>query len=550
MSSTNKTLLSKKKGTQMQKAALLTIGVFALYFLMFIPHINMPATIYESDNMIGALVMKNGALLYDGYPSQHPPLMYFFCYLLTLFGVKGFIGFRVGTYCLLSGFFTFAWLRYKKWYGAIPCLIFPALFISSLSLQSELYSVTTDLLHMMGLVLLLLEFLHYLKTKELSRRSSIALGISVILMLGSAMVSGFVLFTTLLSVLIIEASDAQAKKRTFKEFILHLFTKFKLLFGIIIGALLVFLLYLVLTGTLDDAYQGIWVINREIYPKYNDNKYGSSILEAFILPFLFFFTSLFDSVTSIGDQAFSSLMVASYFIGNICFIFYVFLKNKLHGLMIFVFIVMSMARYNIAGGWHMIPYYAVSCFTLLYPAVKAFQSRNKYREALPAVSIFPLIASLLICNSYIVQMPANLNRDINDTYTTAGSTGAIINAITTPEDRILVCDVRVDLYIGTGHLPAAPYGGISAWMTEKYGQKGLEDFAHNQPKVVIYNSTLAPRGYSQQEYAADYVEYIEANYTPFNDALDSTVYVRNDYYYEAHRLYSSSTSDYQDMGYR
>ena len=156
------------------KNYLIPIGLFIISFLFLYSYHGINDFTDEADAILGAIMLSKGKFIYTDFASQHLPFTYFFLYPLAKLGISSGLGFRLGLYFILSSFFTFIYVRYQKYFGKIPLLMYPFLYIIFMAFPNYLSgTIVSEQFVSQFLVILFLEILLFYKKRKLSTTSKI-----------------------------------------------------------------------------------------------------------------------------------------------------------------------------------------------------------------------------------------------------------------------------------------------------------------------------------------------------------------------------------------
>ena len=183
---------------------------YILYFLMCFGLLfafrNISVFLDEYDNIVGGMTVAKGLDVYQGYYSQHTPLMYYLCAIFRLLGANGLLSFRIYFYIFLSACFTAIYIRYNKIFGKKMMILFPIILITSYSLTDMTFShmILSDQVQAIALSVLFLEWFQYLKTKVFNISNAIMLSIGIFCSIGVAFVSIYFVAIVCIAIAIME----------------------------------------------------------------------------------------------------------------------------------------------------------------------------------------------------------------------------------------------------------------------------------------------------------------------------------------------------------
>ena len=139
--------------------ALCAAGLFFICFTLLSAMRGSLQFMDEMDNFAVGLQMTKGGVLYKTLFSQHMPLMYYICAFFAQLGAHTVLEFRLWWYVLLALCYTALFWRYKKYFGRAVMLLWPVLYLFSVTTQELCTSILAEQLQAIGMVMLLLEFL-------------------------------------------------------------------------------------------------------------------------------------------------------------------------------------------------------------------------------------------------------------------------------------------------------------------------------------------------------------------------------------------------------
>ncbi len=512
---------------------------------MFLLRNRIPFRSDEYDNFLGGSVVANGGHIYKDFVSQHTPVMYYFCAVLYLLGIRTVLAYRMATYAFMSLLWVIMFLRYKKHFGRLTMALYPILYISLMHEIFLSHTVLSEQLQAQGLVILLLELLKYTRVKNLKLCDLIWISFAVFISFGTAFVSIYPIFIMALTVFAYEIYSLikSRKSEDFKDELKPTLIKGGMLVGICLLPFIVILGYYLIIGNLENAIFGAYTVNRKFYPKYNGG-FGSSILSTFLDTFRHLRATLL------------SLHIPLYLIlVLVCAVFFVayFIIKKKYFKAFSSAAFLYMAGTRTIAEFHALPFLAIGMFfaafsikTLLSFAISfvkslksdtGFKKSDGYKCAAVKFSCASVSLLLVFVSVFSFYLPSFVNREFiirgsdfsRDKHSDSVST--VINKLTEPGD--VIYDTTLNLYyIDTDTLPATP-SFACPWIYDAYKDKILGELAEKKPFLVYIPKEINIWGYPAFEFAHEVYEYVYANYTEFEPCGIPDLYIINDRYSEA-----------------
>lgn len=501
----------------------------------------------ENDNFSGGLVVARGGMIYQDFPSQHMPFMYYLCALFSVLGASNSITFRLYFYVFFAIVFTLLYVRYGSKFGKGVILLTGFLYIVNMFTYFTCTAVS-DQVQAFGMLVLMLEFLLFAKTKAVDIKNCIWISAAIVLSFGSAFVAIFAIFMIGVGVLSIEIKEQYHAKNKMGIWIKNLFFKYWKLVIIVALPFLVLILYYIWKRNLYEFYFGAYKMNRTIYPRYLSG-YGGNISTTFLQPvdYLFsFFKSVVDGLASSTIESIRSLLCIA---ANVIFIVRISRKNKLVATILVLFTLMCGVR-SINLDFHALPYVAVSVFMLasliyeLFIGVGKESAKGKITKVAAVLSVVIFATPFMTNFSSITKVADTLNQD---PVKNENSYAYYVNQLTNEDDRILMISIDASILVDAQRM-TLPSGVSTPWGYEAYGATDMENIVKYNPKVVIYNPDYAIWDYQVKDYAPEICNYIEENYTRLLVPSLTDLYVRNDLYDEAANRFLLDTDTTVSMG--
>lgn len=473
------------------KKILPPVALFIISFILLYSYHNINDFTDEADAMLGALMLSKGKMIYTDFASQHLPFTYFILYPFAKLGISSVVGFRVSMYFILSALFTFMYVRYQKYFGKWSLLIYPFLYIIFMAYPNYLSgTVISEQFVSQFLVILLLEILLFYKKKKLDLLSKILIPTLMVMAIGTSFVSILPCFIMVIAFLYLDILFFNKDNEySFKNYIIHFFKEYKLIFIIGFGLVFVFLLYLFLTGTLEECYLQAFKLNTDVYAKYND--YSSNPFKTILLIIPKYLISIKDYL----HLNMNSLNYLILVLGTFLFTFKVHKENKFLAILVLVIILLGGNRGF--GDFHSLPYYALASLVLALVI-----SRLKKKEQ----TICLVLIICLFCK--------NCGSNFNNYFTPKQTDTYFLNVIKTlaDTDEFLHIDINTMAYLHEQKIPYGRFASMVPWYAEVYEKEYLEIIEENPNDILIYNPNNEVWNYKFKDFIPDINEYIIKNY--------------------------------------
>lgn len=495
--------------------------LLVVYFCMLMSFVN--DTWFESDEldiMINGQDIAKGRLLYRDIVSQHMPFTYYISALFYLAGARTVTLQRIAFYILIAGLWVVLYCRNKDMQGKAVMAVYPLIFCCMIQTYDMGTQVLSEQLAAVGMVMLLLEYLRYVRTKEIDWKTGVYVSIAVILTFGTLFIAAFPVFVIALGVFAKEIVSV----KNIHELLVRAKNKYLQLFGIIAVPWIVLLGYYLITGTLKDFIYGAYEFNREVYPRYVG--FGAGILSTLIDSI----SNAISQVMSIytGWNAESGNDKVIQVIGLCCIVLFVILVSKtydlLTGVVVSIFIVYTGTRgyYN----FHGTQFVGVAAFVTSWVLIWAIDTKKICKK-----SVVANFVTVLVCISMLGGYMKNAERFYNIHISEEKDYDTKVVETITDDDEMIWMTVL------NNHIPmqakrvSMARGITTPWTWEGFGAHDFAEVQSVKPRVVVYYLDYSVWNYEQKDYASDAVEYIEDNYTQIEGT--GMVWVRNDYYDEA-----------------
>lgn len=528
------------------------LGIIIVYNVLTMVLIKYGLFCDEIDNIIGGKVIANGGILYKDYVTQHPPVMYYICAMLTKLGCITIPQYRIAFYIIMSAIMSFVYFRYSRYFGRKTLVILPLMFIFATVFVDNAFMILSDQMEAVALLVLFLEYLVYERKKVLTISNCIVISLSIFLAIGTAVVAFYpviVIFLGAVTFEIIWLKRDHKEEKCCRKIITF---KYLRLIGFIIIPFILVLAVMTVQNSLREAYTQAYVMNVQDYAKYTG--ISSNIPETILSTFANYFSSAADVLMALvlkgpfvsGSHLTSiilNLQRLVLFLANFLFLGHM-IKNKKYALGIFSLLFAVFCTVRGIVSFHSLAWYTISSFMLLFllnvyifnPLAKAAKNnfkllampKNIVRIGLLMV-VFALLASTYLYKYKIKTYDAALGNAKPNQIESA------ILKLTNKDEKIYINDIdKLYIYVYSGRNLATSNLMMLPWVSDRFEIITIRELEKNNPRVIIYDQNAKTGSYKTKDFAADLDTYIRKNYSQIGYNGDNAkIWVRNDYLAQA-----------------
>lgn len=510
--------------------------VFLIYFIIQLKFLNdMWFGTDELDIMVLGRGVARGLDLYTEIFSQHMPFSYYLSAIFNLLGANSVLQQRIAFYIFFALMWTTIAYLYSKHIDRKVLLLYPLLHCCLIQTYDLGTQILSEHLAGIGSIILLLEYITFVKTRELKNWNCVMISFAIILTFGTIFVAVFPVFFIAVGVFLLECKWMCSEKMKVKDWLLYMIRKYAKLIVVIAIPWIILILYYVYTHTLSEFIYGAYTINREVYPKYNGGL-GSNILGTFIQPVQVLLEMLVNILNSQDLSYFSWLQLI--FLG--CVFFYIYKMYEKYDVLVATTLYLFVGALGIRGvsNFHATHFIEVGSLIIVY-VLYTFVYKSKehflklgFIKQITFVSIVVVLAS-----GYLKDISEVSTISFEDVTSEAAETIRII----TKEDESIWAVVFCNDIIMESDRTAVGGAVATPWTWEGYGKKEFKHFKKNPPRVAYYYDDFEVWGHKQADYASTAVKYLKKNYTQLPNVAN--IYIRNDYYEEACAILEQSKEE-------
>lgn len=500
-----------------------SLGFFGLILIIFLINTFHEQYPDEFDNILGGWYLLHERLIYKDWFTHHGPVSYFISAIVNLFSFHSFVRFRIVyslfLFILTVGSFAFIKKRLKE-----VDTRFYLYFILLLSLAATYFwghmLLTDNVSAFFLLPVFALIFLKVINVKTFETVDYVFISVFSGLALLSALTYAF-LIAGLYLFLVIYYFVCHKKNS-------NIFELFKII-AILLAPYLVFLLYLLVTGSLSDYYYDAIKFNRDFYiyypgltskPPANPIRYAIIIAQGFHNNF----SSMLNTTKSFNfDFPFNIALAVS----NTALGIYLLLKRKyLAFIFVLGMLIYANARTNPFSSpetdYQSAVYILISLFNTAYILPTLYKELNSSIEY-PKKLIFSFIFILTLIYSFF-NFTFILRKFSYKTYDKYMGFAALIydrpkiapyiNQIEGKNDTAWIGPFYYeDLYFLNAKIPSR-YQVFLPGMghSPKISQELLTDFEKNKSDIIYFNKEYYILGVSPKEYGQFFLNYLNQNY--------------------------------------
>lgn len=506
----------------------LLLALFAVILVVYSAAITDELFVDELDVFRGGETVVRGGDIYDVYISQHMPFSYYFATLIAAFNPDSGFGYRFGFYVLLSILWVAAFIRHREHFGVVTMALMPLIFVMQMRYYELGSSMVSDHWQGIGLALLLLEMVRYAETREITAAAAVWISLSIVLSLGTAFLSAYPILMVFLGVVLCQGwwSIRAGEKETRRDLTRRLCREDVRLVLICLAPFVALFGWYLISGNLQNFYDGAIRLNTEIYPKYIGG-FGSAPLQSGLSVFRSYISHIQKSFAAWQSNPLLSANALMRHLAALLVAIWLIRKNAVLGVFFYLAVIQTGVR--AFDGFHGAPYIAVGAMSIALCLGALARLTVRRRNVLPALLCCAL--AVVPAVKWVQTLPNPIiatGYALLDPYDNEKKT--LIESLVDPGEYLhytgitqgltaLAVDRRVDF----GSASSTP------WTYELYADKEMTVLKENQTKVILYEPGYTTWGYARSEYAAPLVAYIMDNYTNLTD----DVYVRNDYLEEA-----------------
>lgn len=500
----------------------LLFSVLAFIFVVNGLHESYPD---EFDNILGGWYILHGHPLYSTFFTHHGPTSYFLAAIVEILSGNSFFRFRmVYSVLFLASYGYFFWY-FRKSLGVHISRFFP-LFLLFIGVGATYFwghmllaDNTSAILLSLAIGLILLKNLHH---KPLVTHDLIFISVLSFLSVLSSLTYLYLLIFLYLFIYIEYFNSNNLSFRNIRNY----FSPF-LIFA---SPFAIFILYLLLTGSIGDYFYQNFVFNQKYYI-YN---YPRAPGETFINPVRFaiiiaheFLMSFTDLLNQIKDFNFYFPFNITLAVGNTVLLIYLFV-NKKYKMLLFMILMLIYAngRSNpLTSGerdYQSAVYIFISIFNICYLLYALYDElkdnldlRKKvvYSALLIILFIYSFAAFLFLGRKFIDKAFQKYMGKAPLIYDRP-QIAPIMNIVLSPNDFTWIGPFEFEELFYTKEKNASQYQIFNPGMgrSEKIQDGLISDFEKNKPKLIWFDKKFYILGENPEKYGQPFINYLNQHY--------------------------------------
>ena len=516
---------------------------FTVLFVLVMLAIFLINSVHESypdefDNILGGWYILHGRLIYTGFFTHHGPIAYFIAALVEIFSGRSFVRFRLVYAVFLLAYFLWTYLFLNKRVGTIksrPYLYFiPVIAITATYFWGHMLLADTISGFFLTPVYVLMLLKIFYKENVIKKDFIFISVLTALAWLSSLTYTYLILLIAFCSLgyYIFYQTDRPKRKD-----ILHVI-------GIFLAPYVVFVLYLLVTGSLSDyIYQAI-IFNEKYYIYNYPRPVGSTHINPVRYAIVIAHSVLgefFSLAIQIKSLNFNFPYNITLILANLVLLIYLFIKrNYYFAIFLALFLIYANARSDPLTSqetdYQSAVYMMFSLFNICFVLPKLYKELN---ETVLLGKRIIFIACFVLMTAYSLFTALYLfNLWMNKAYTKYMGTepliydrpivAPVINAVVSPGDYMWIGPFAFeDLFFSNGNIPSK-YQILIPDMGEApdIQQQMLADFQAHKPKIIYFDREFYVLGKDPDEYGQFFINFLNINYiTLYNYKNGNTKYV-------------------------
>ena len=527
------------------KGIICGIAIFLIYVLVQMKYVyEVWFDPDELDIYSVAFEMFKGKVLYRDIPSQHMPWTYIISWIFYILGARTAFLQRLYFYILFAGFWTSFLFIYKKYVNKWALVIQPFIYLAVIQHIDFATQILSEHLQVIGFQIFLLEFLMFLKKRDVSLGSCIRMMFGVLFTFGTAFLSVYPLFFMFLGVVFMEIKWALEDGTSMKDFWITVGKRYGRLAGIVAIPWVIMVIAMICTKSFHDFGFGAYTINVLYYPNYMAGLGGSSFSN-FLVPI----TEVVKYYQDWGfDQVGVVFLIRTFLI--VCGIYFGYRiakdESKIAGFAVYMFTFLCGVRgfYN----FHGTPFVGIMSLVMaivmcqyMFGDKEKFDAKPVLTKAALAVMSFIVVINFstdiqMIPNWIFMDGESNFYQTDTD----------IMLALTDEDERFWQTNICNSIAWGSGRVSTGPTVS-TPWMWDAIGCHDIDEFMQNPARVCIFQLGYESWGHNMADYAPEAYYFIVNNYKYI--PTSTMIWVQNDYYEEACAKLGIDPNMENDYGY-
>ena len=500
------------------------IGFFAIVFVVLLINAFHESYPDEFDNILGGWYLLRGIPIYSGFFTHHGPTAYFLSSLIEIFGGRSFVHYRV-IFAVIILAYHFSIYHYLRSQFGRNRSFFYLIFIGVISLAGNYYwlhMLLADTLscYFFAPVVAIL-FLRSYYRLAVTQRDLIIISILVGLTCLSSLTFIYVAITIYTYSLYLYLTSNK----------LRLFSR-SLIRPLIIFAVpyVLFLLYLVVTGSLSEYFYQAFTFNQRYYIYNYPRPSGSTTINPVRFAVVIadaFYNNFFTLLQQVGTLNIGFPMNITMAVGSMSLIIYLVTKRKFSLALVFLIcIVYANSRSNPLVSketdYQAAVYIMLSFFAISFLLTRLFNDEDK--EIVYGRRVVHTVLLILVGFYSLFALGFLGQKFVNRTYEKYMGTAAliydrpelapIINKIVAPNEPVWVGPFEFKELFYLNGKPATHYQIFLPGMGQspEIRPRFTQEFEVSKPKVIYFQKNFFILGRSPEMYGQFFIDYLSEHY--------------------------------------
>lgn len=494
----------------------------------------------EFDNILGGWLISHGKLPYIDFFTHHGPIPYFIASVITFISGQSFVRFRIIYSLLLVLIFLVGYIFLKKRLGE-KIMRFYLFFIFFVGIMATYYWMQMLLADNIAAIVFLpvyaLIALKWFYNKKINSIDVIAISLLSSIGFYSSLTYAYLFFIVLVATLYLYYKDNFEKKKLISKVNLYPILIF-------IFPHFVFLLYLLLTGSLSDYFYQNYTFNTKYYIYNYPRQEGSSFINPVRYALLIanqFFINFYTLLIGFKTFDFVYPVNMSMALANTGLILF-FLFKKQYKLAMFVLfaLIFTTVRSNPLNSketdYQSGVYNIISFFNMFFVLPALYESFNDKIEPGKRVlygliflivglyaffSVFHLFLKFnsKILSKYMGTMPLIYDRP---------QIAPIINKVVSKNEYAWIGPFEFEELFYINAKNPSKYHILIAGVGrgEKTQKEMLADFERNKPIIIFFDSSFDYLGNKVESYGNFFINFLNKNYITIDNYKEGSIYYK------------------------
>ena len=526
-----------------RKYILGAIGLFLVFLFIQLKYIyNVWFDPDELDVYSIGYEMAKGKILYKDIPSQHMPWTYFFSCFFYFLGAHTATLQRLCFYIMFAAFWTYFVFAYRRYVNKWILIITPFVYHAILQHIDFATQILSEHLCVIGAQIFILEFLMFLKKRDISIASCIRMSIAVVFTFGTAFLMVFALFFLGLGVIGMEIKWRIESGQSRGEWWGMMFKRYLKLAAFMAIPWVLMVIYMLATHSFHDFGFCAYTINRLYYPQYMNGIGGgifSTLVTGITAPCSYALNLLATDITVLF--VFKAFMFVSV-------IYFSYRLARKYGIIAGAAVYMFAFSFGTRGlfNYHGVPFIGTAALLSSFVLIKyMFKNKDNFIKESMAKRCATCVIIGIMGLAFFSDFQMSVGFISGEAFNSYKADTDVLAAVIDEEDRVWQTNVCDTISYTAQRVTDGP-SVSTPWMWDSVGKKDIEEFIKNPTKVAIFQLGYETWGHKMADYAPEAYYFIVNNYKLI--PTSTQIWARNDYYEEACRRLGVDPDSVKDLG--